>query len=39
VLLQQHIVAKALQSVGDGNGSGPASPVAGLWSYLTGTAK
>ena len=37
VLLQQQIVAKALQAVGSGSGS--ASPVAGLWSYLTGTAK
>jgi virulence factor Mce-like protein len=37
VLLQQHIVAKALKSIGTSTGA--ASPVAGLWSYLTGTAK
>jgi virulence factor Mce-like protein len=37
VLLQQQIVAKALQAVGAGSGS--ANPVAGLWSYLTGTGK
>ena len=36
-LLQQQIVAKALQAIGSGSGS--SSPVAGLWSYLTGTAK
>jgi virulence factor Mce-like protein len=36
-LLQQQIVAKALQAVGSGRGS--ADPVAGLWSYLTGTPK
>ena len=37
VLLQQHIVAKALKAVG--SSSDTASPAAGLWSYLTGTTK
>jgi virulence factor Mce-like protein len=37
VLLQQQIVARALKSIGSGTGA--ADPVAGLWSYLTGTAK
>jgi virulence factor Mce-like protein len=37
VLLQQQIVAKALQAVGSDGGA--ANPVAGLWSYLAGTAK
>jgi virulence factor Mce-like protein len=34
-LLEQHVVAKALQTVG--SSSGATSPAAGLWSYLTGT--
>jgi virulence factor Mce-like protein len=37
VLLQQQVVAKTLKAIGAG--AGAASPVAGLWSYLTGTAK
>jgi virulence factor Mce-like protein len=37
VLLQQQIVDKALKAIGSRTSS--ANPVAGLWSYLTGTSK